>query len=75
MILYENSVCYDRFMQNWFQGMAKALALSLSPKRTKNIDHPYFYSSHILHLINKRDPLLGKIKKTELGSDLLSLSG
>ena len=56
-------MCYDGFMQNSFHEMAKALELSLTPKRTKRINYPNFYSSHTLHLINKRDTLLSKIKK------------
>ena len=50
-------------MQNWFHEMAKALALSLTPKRTKRNNYPIFFSSRTLHLINKRDTLLSKIKK------------
>ena len=63
MLLYENRICYDGFMQKWFHGMAKAPALSLTPKRNKRNNFPSFYSSHTLHLINKRDILLSKIKK------------
>ena len=63
MLLYENRIGYDGFMQNWFHGIAKALALSLTPKRTKRINYPNFYSSHTLHLINKRDTLMRKITK------------
>ena len=64
MLLYENRISYDVAMQNWFHGMAKALALSLTPKRTKSIEYPDFYSSHTLHRINKRDALLIKKRKT-----------
>ena len=64
MLLNENRICYYGFMQNWCHEMAKALALGLTPKRTKRNNYPNFYSSHTLHLINKRDTLLSKIKKT-----------
>ena len=63
MLLYENRICYDCFMQNWFHGMAKALAHSLTPKRTKKPNYPIFCSSHTLHLTNKRVTSLRKIKK------------
>ena len=62
MLLYENRICYDGFMQNWFHGMAKALAHSLTPKRTKRINYPIYYSSHSLHLINQRGTFLSKTK-------------
>ena len=38
MLSYENRICYDSFMQNLFHGIEKALAHSLTPKRTKRME-------------------------------------
>ena len=56
LLSYENRIWYDGFMQN-------SCKLSLTPKRTKRIYYPNFYSSHTVHLINKRNTLLHNIKK------------
>ena len=61
------------FFTLWYDQLQHALSLSCLLKRSKRSTTPYYYSSHSIHLINKKGTLLRKLRKSWSLSDSLML--
>ena len=51
------------YYQSWYDYFYTALSKSLKVKRKKRLDVPFFFSSHAMHLLNKRDTITRKLSK------------
>ena len=53
----------DSFYTLWYEQISYALTHSILRKRLKRSTAPYFYSSHSIHLINRKDTLIRQLRK------------
>ena len=51
------------YYQSWYDYFYTALSKSLKVKRKKQLDVPFFFSSHTMHLLNKRDTITRKLSE------------
>ena len=49
------------YYQSWYDYFYAAMSKSLKVKRKKRLDVPFFFSSHTMHLLNKRDTITRKL--------------
>ena len=59
---YDPSLHLD-YYQSWYDYFYSALSKSLKVKCKKWLDVPFFFSSHTMHLLNKRDTVTRKLSK------------
>lgn len=64
----------ENYFIHWFDQLTHAITSSLPLKRSKRVQYPIYFSSHSIHLINKRSTLLRKLHRQSSVSNLVNLN-